>query len=182
MEAAWSAAAQVGGHVGDHHIHRIAVDRLKDLLKDAVFSEIPLNEGHIGETVHRQNIGCDHLSAGSHQAGGNLRPAAGGGPKVDHQHAGPDQFVFFVNLQQLVAGAGTVAILLCLFDEGIINVLIEPACTAFGTGHTDCKPPVTEKVQLYVPKPGSVMRRAAATDFNSADRYNSASFDLCRVC
>ena len=53
---------------------------------------------------------------------GHLRPAAGRGAQVHDPHAGADQLVLLIELDQLVARARAIAVLLRLLDEGIVEV------------------------------------------------------------
>src|SRR5690606_40176275 len=47
----------IGGHVGNHKVHRLLADRLQQSLEHLVLGEIPLNEGHVGDRVHLQDVG-----------------------------------------------------------------------------------------------------------------------------
>jgi hypothetical protein len=59
-------------------------------------------------------------------SGSDLRPAARRRSKVDHGHARPDDFVFFLDFQQLVGGARAVAVLLRSLDIGVFEMLFQP--------------------------------------------------------
>ena len=100
-------------------------------------SSIPLQHRHTGERVHRQDIQRDHLSLVTDDIRGQLRPAAGGGPEIDHHHPLLQQMVLFVDLQQLEAGTRAITQLLGTLDVLIIEMLLEPAPTAFTTCHGD---------------------------------------------
>src|SRR5690606_41907112 len=66
-------------------------------------------------------------------------PASGGGAQVDHRHAGTQQAVLLLDFQQLVAGAGAVAVILGLLHIGIAKMFLQPTlaglCSCHGIPH-----------------------------------------------
>src|SRR5690606_33488926 len=109
--------------------------QVEQLLEYGILGEIALNEVDVVQRVHRQNVGGHDSPFFANQLAGHLRPATGGRAQIHEQHAGSDQLVLLVQLNQLVAGPGTQAILLRAFDVGIVDVFVQPATAAFGSFH-----------------------------------------------
>ncbi len=61
-------------------------------------AEIPLDEGHPRQRVHRQDVQRQNPSLDTHQADGDLAPAAGRGPQVGDPQARPQKPVLLLDL------------------------------------------------------------------------------------
>ena len=105
---------------------------LEDLSKHRVLGEIALNERDIGDRIHRQDIRSDQAPLVPNQTAGNLRPATWRRPQINHRHARTQDAVLLLDLEQLVAGARAIAVLLCHFDVGIIEMFFEPPRARLG--------------------------------------------------
>ena len=102
---------------------------------DGLVGEVTLDEIDVRHRVHGQDVGGQHAALPADELAGHLRPAAGRGAQVQDAHAGLDQPVLFVELDELVRGARAIAVLLRLFDEGIVDVAAQPFAAALGPGH-----------------------------------------------
>lgn len=128
-------AADVGGDVGDDQVGLAAFELGENLLEHAVFGEVALDEVDVVQRVHRQDVAGDDPAVVADDLARHLRPAAGRRAQVHDQHAGADQLVLLVQLEQLVAGPRAVAILLRAFDVRVVDVFVQPAAAAFGAFH-----------------------------------------------
>ncbi|MNC50024.1 hypothetical protein D3C75_992420 [compost metagenome] len=128
-------ATHIGGHVGNHKVDRMLADRLEDLREHHIVGEVALDEGDIGDAVHRQDVRGDQAPLVADHPTGDLRPAARRRAEVDHGHARPQDAVLLLDFQQFVAGARTVAVLLRHLHVGIVEMLFQPTLAGLGTGH-----------------------------------------------
>src|SRR3989344_4873270 len=128
-------AADVRRDVRHDQVGLPAVEHVENLLEHGVLGEVALNEIDVIQPAHRQDVGGQHPALLADDSAGHLRPAARRGTEIHDQHAGAYQFVLLVQLDQLVAGARAQAILLRAFDEGIVDVFIQPTTAAFGSFH-----------------------------------------------
>src|SRR5690606_16847953 len=118
-----------------HKVYLRISHSLKDLCEHGVLGEVTMNKGHIRDTVHFQDVGSDQAALPTNQTTGHLGPPTRGCAKINNAHAWTNQLVLVLDLQQLVAGPGTVAGLLRLFDVRIVEMLLQPLKASFGTGH-----------------------------------------------
>jgi hypothetical protein len=97
--------------------------------------KVALNKGHVRDAVHFQDVGSNQAPLTTDQTTGHLRPATWSCAQVDHRHAGTNQPITLLDLQQLVAGTGTVSVFLRHFDVRIVEMFFQPVQASFGTGH-----------------------------------------------
>jgi B12-binding domain/radical SAM domain protein len=128
-------ARDVGRDVRDDQVELGAVEPFEDLLDHDVFGEVALDEIDVGDPIHRQDVGREHAALRTDAAGRDLRPAARRGAEVHDPHAGFEQAIPLVQLDQLVGGARTIAVLLRLFDVRVVDVSLQPEAAALGAGH-----------------------------------------------
>ena len=95
----------------------------------------PLDEGDVRDAVHRQDVRGDQPTAIADHPTGDLRPTARRRAEIDHGHARAQDAILFLDFQQFVAGARTVAVALRHLHVGIVEMFFQPAMASFGTGH-----------------------------------------------
>ncbi len=127
----------IGGHIRNHKVDGIIPDGLEDLSEDLVFCEIALNEGYVGDAVHRQNVRCDQPTLVADDPTGDLRPATRRRTEVDHRHARAQDAILLLDFQQLVAGARTVAVALGHFHVRIVEMFFQPPRAGLGACQAD---------------------------------------------
>ncbi len=70
---------------------------------------------------------------GGHAAAQVLAPSTWGTPQVHHALPRTDEMESFVNFFELVRSASAVALFLCQFDVGVVDVLVKPRLVDFFT-------------------------------------------------
>ncbi|MOA21152.1 hypothetical protein D3C78_1416320 [compost metagenome] len=125
----------IGGHIGNHKVHLRITHGLKDLSEHLVLGEVTLDESHVRNAVHFQDVRGNQTPLTTDQPTSDLRPATGCCTEVDNTHARTDQLVFLLDLQKLVTRTRAVAILLRLLHIGIIDMSFQPTKACLGTRH-----------------------------------------------
>ena len=94
-----------------------------------IVEKIELRETDAGNLRHLQEIDRDHPALAARRTdalGRDLAPAAGRGAEVDHRHAGLEQMMLVVDLDQLVGRARAIAVPLGLRHIGIVELALQP--------------------------------------------------------
>ena len=98
-------------------------------LRRVIVKEIELGEGDARNLRHFQQIDGDHLALAVDRAdalGRDLAPAAGRRAEIDHRHAGFEEVMLVVDLDQLVGRARAIAVALGLRHIGIVELPLQP--------------------------------------------------------
>jgi hypothetical protein len=94
-----------------------------------------LQESHVAQRVHRQQIDGDHAAARARFRRGNLRPAARCRAEIDDDHARLQQLVARRDFDQLVRRARAIAFRLRALHVDIVDVLHHPLFAGLGPFH-----------------------------------------------
>src|SRR5689334_11148375 len=100
-------ARQVRQDVGKNDIGALSLQGLKQ----SRFAKVASEHGHVRYGGNFKEINSNHLAAGLHLAGRDLRPTARRCTKIDHDQARPKQPFAFIELDQLVGRARAIALL-----------------------------------------------------------------------
>ena len=125
-------AAHIGRHVADYKIKGAAAEQFFETRQHVRLAEVALNEGHAVHRFHRQDVEREHFARRARQLGCRLRPASRRAAQVGQHRAGLDEFVFFVDFQKFVGGAGAVAVFLRLMDVVVVHMFAQPCFRRFG--------------------------------------------------
>ena len=123
-----------GGGIAEDDIRR-AAQGLGDAPPHLRRGHIALEDGYTGDRRDGLQIDGDHLAPLADDARDDLRPGAGRGTEIDDGVAAAEDAEAFVDLQQLVGGAGAVTGLLGLPEVAIVLLVRAPVAPIAASAH-----------------------------------------------
>jgi hypothetical protein len=104
-----------------------------ELPQHLVAREIPLNEFHADDRIHRQNIQRNEATLAVQYFRRELAPAARSRAQIDDGHARADEAIGALNLFQLEDSARAIALLARTLHINVALVFLQPTMARFGT-------------------------------------------------
>ena len=100
-------AGEVRCHIRHDQIHPVIAHDLCQLIADRLFAEVTLQKIDPFNRIHRQNIHgndppVERTVFPRKELPRHLRPAARSRSKIDHGHAGVEDMLFLIDLNELV--------------------------------------------------------------------------------